>query len=47
MASKNIKHQPEAQKIENAEWVADMHAVRGTGTSAGRRDNIVMSHIRA
>jgi hypothetical protein len=45
IASKNIKYQAKARGIQDAECIAEMLAVEGTGASAGRRDNIVMSRI--
>jgi hypothetical protein len=47
MSPKNIQHWAKARGIKDAEWVAETLAVGGTGTSAGRRDNIVKSQIRA
>jgi hypothetical protein len=47
MAPKNLNHSSKVQGTQDAEWVAEMPAFGGTGASAGRRNTIVRSQMRA
>jgi hypothetical protein len=47
MAPRNIKYWAKARGIKDTEWAAEILAAGGNSTSAGWRDNIDRSQIRA